>query len=419
MFSVLFAFSLCEEYCDETTNLTNGYVCCNNKACSGYCFHYEDEDDETKVVTHHYYCASMKEKYMCVDAYIGYFATLVPFFVPTLIMYIIASIMKTKLPKATWVGDFLLNWLFGTSIYGAICAVHFLPIASFFLVFGIISFLLVGFFRIMNLLYYDGNDKDVIDEDYAKKIDAIVDATPQCNCCGCCCGGQNGGKRSGRFCNTECLEVLKDLRSPKVTKEELQSIIEENHLIPPTPQIEIIDFEMSQNGPLISKAPKHCSVEYGSWEEETPMPHIGDASIIAYKCHSKYRYDNDMRNEIEKAKKQAQLMNPKRATYQACVEVTETSGITHRAIGVDGNSKIVGCCSSCIITHFLYKLLSFFGYSSIIDTIWLSSVQRIEETSIKKISFDEKTYRSRSGERDKMLVEFANAGDELDSSFLV
>ena len=410
MLSIFVAQTLCSEYCNETTILPDGFVCCSYETCSGYCY-YRDET--------HQYCISEMDKFICVDMNKGPFVVIGSFFVPTLIMMVASCIKRAKVPAKTFIVDLILNLFLGMFVYGTICFVKFSENASLFFSVGCSCLFTIGIFRITNLCFNCdcGTGKDMTAEDFARKQNAFDVASTE-NCCECC-RVKKSDDYNKCICNIECLEVLKDLRSPKVTKEELETIIEENHLIPPTPQIEIIDFDKGDKGQPIIRQTRYSPVQYGSWEEETAPPQIGNASLIAYRCHSKYIYDNDMKAEIEKAEAQAKEFNPKTASFQALVTISETAGTTHRAIGVAEDTCVVCCCTSCFVTHFLYQLLSFFGYSSIIDTIWFSSVQKIEETSIKKIALDEKTYRARCGERDRRLVEYARTGESLNTSIIV
>lgn len=397
MFSLLIVQALCGAYCNETSTLPDGIVCCNNETCSGYCYIFNQTEQ---------YCVSNMEKFICVDTQKGYFAIVAVFFVPTLIMMFVSCIKRAKVPAATWVCDLILNLILGTAIYGTICIVHFFVFGAVFTIIGFILLFWFGLFRLLNPCYnFDcGNGKDMTPEDFKRRQNAIRFASSEN-----CCRVKEDDIDSTCACSIECLDVLKDLKSPKVPKDELKTIIEENHIIPPTPQIEIIDFTENDNGISINET-RYQPIQYGSWEEDVTMPQIDNEPIIAYRCHSKYIYNDDMAKERVEAKAQARDID-KYGGHRALVEISETAGITHRVIGVDGDSCVVECCTSCFVTNFLYRFLSCIGYSSIIDTIWFSSARKIEDISIKKIAFDKKTYRAKCGERDRRLLEYAKSGE--------
>ena len=380
------------DYCNESTELPENFVCCHNSICDGFC----------AETTGMWRCATHTEKFYCIDAYNGILITIAACVFPTVLFWLISLILRTKLFKVVVIMDILTNICLGLSIYGAVCTVDFIWIGIYPLALGLCFFIMLFFFRCSNMTYNCdcGYGTDMTEEDF-KKYDNAIRYAENIDCCCECCKTKKGDYSScAQSC--ECLEVLKQLRSPKVTKEDLDTIIFENHVIPPTPQIKVVDFNKGSKGETIIVKTSNHPVEYATWQEETAIPGVPNDEIVVYKCHSKYIYTEAMKQRMDNAEVDAFNTTEKVSRYKATMDIAETPGFTNRAIAINERTKMVDCCSSCFMVKFFYKFLVLIGYSSIVDLIWLSRTSILEETSIKKIA-DDDSLRAKCGERDRQF----------------
>ena len=348
--------------------------------CSGYCY--------TDVLPNSDRCATRKDVFFCINAYNGILIILGTLLIPTFLMFTVSLICRVKVPIITFLSDTGTNICLSLIIFGCACVSKFHNLGICPIIVAAPLYIAIFALRCLNASNdcdkgSIDNETDIMNEEDFKQKQKFV-----------------GSKIISTY---ECLEVLKQLKTPKISKRELMDIIQDNHTAPPTPEVTVIDFEFDPIDNLKLKKnilqQSTYPIDYASWQEDSKALKINPTTVISYKCDFKYEYDETMFPQIDTYKARALSEIPSDHPNRKALVFTNTHNMVHRAVAVTKESCCVSICSSCFVTKFFYYFLMVFGYTSIIDFIWLLKTTQIEDSSIKKISFAS-NFRAKKGERE-------------------
>ncbi|EAY04991.1 hypothetical protein TVAG_290610 [Trichomonas vaginalis G3] len=404
--------------CNESS-LDPGFICCEDNPCQGHCIKLNDSDvnSESKCITEAQY-------QICYAGYI-YPVFMAICCIPTIIFWILSCFSKTNVPSCTWITNIFLNICFCAVIQSIPCIVLIpgTPAPMAFLIVGLALFMSI--YPIARVSPCSGgpeccsvdNFSDAYKENYMADYASSRVVVDSCSCCCECCVPKPYdpfnpkqelccGVDEDKAENTcDCIRYIREARSSRVTKEELQVIIDENAIIPPTPKSAGIAFFRTKEGYHVVQK-EFEPIQYGSWQENRVRENISKDKII-YKCNARYIYNENMRQEIERANAAALEKVKGVSTYETSYDQFEFNGMTKRAIY--GNNCVFDVFSTCCY-RFFYEFLFMCGYNGISDYFWNRNAQRIVFKSTKEISMDD-SLRAKSGERDQ-----ANSNDNIDDS---
>lgn len=408
---VLSAFSA---YCNESS-LQEGYVCCEDSPCEGHCIEYNGTNN--KIVGK---CVGDTPYQLCYKGKI-FPVTMIMFCVPTIVFWIFACITDTNVPFCTWISNIGINICIAAIVQSSICLVM-VPVAAAAIAFlSLGSSLFIAFYILVRVSPCAGGPECCTNSmsNLTKESHAMNRARSNnncCECCSCCSYCKSGtydpiqaeeevccGLTEEKIENTyDCVRFLRDVRAPRVSREELQSIMEENASIPATPKAIGIAFHKKDDGYSIDKR-EFEPINYSTWQENGNLDQIQNQKVI-YCCYPRYVYNENMRLEIERALTAAANKVKEASQYYSSYDVFEVSGMIRRAYY--GDSATFNTFPKTLY-RILYEILLLIGYNGISDFFWNRNTQRIIFESVKEVSMDG-SLRARFGERDQTCTENIN-----------
>ena len=412
MLFLLFLFIKSNELCGGE-ELPTGYVCCNNHSCEYFCYSYDTTTEYNvhgytlKKTTHNEICMTKHDYLYCYQAYPTILISFVCFMLPTLIAYLSSFIFKFSLSKVTFIFNVGSNISLALFVSSISCYNFMTPANISCIIFGSTGLLLLFIFERINVAKCCGLDQQAqrIAEkaERARQMRQIAEQCSCCTCCSCCCccnpecQTYDEMEEQTCCCNCDTAEVWGELGSVTVSNSDLESIMTENALIPPTPEYQIIRYYNStENGVQINQTEKH-PITYGTWQENGKF-HQDDrkAQITVYKCHQKYKFQDNMTETLNLTKQEAIGSRTQNIAMRVC---HDTVGQTNEVIATDTKQNFVSCCTGCCVRGYIYNILMFFGYNGLIDACWRSIVKVITFYSNKEISADD-SLRAKYNERD-------------------
>lgn len=397
----------------SASNESQNYVICNNKTCHGECKKDPEGDD---------YCYTELRQLFCTTG-IMYPIVIGSACVPTLFFMILSCFCKSHVTVCTWITNILIN-IFTGLLMSIMSCIVIDPAQKQYFAFitlpTIFSILVYSFARFGICSY--GPECFERDQNDGKKLFAAIAYQNHqinmetCSCLAGCCDTPEPHdpfnpknidyyKRDKYY---DTLKFLRERKAPIVSLREINDIIEENAIIPPTAQVVAVQFVNTKDGPLVVQK-REEPITYGSWQELSIRQKATGSKII-FKATSTYRYEENLRDELNRAGRAVLDKLPNDTEYKAVYDTCETSGMTRRALV--GDSCIFKASKNCLFRT-LYELLFLFGYNGIIEFFWSIGADYVNFHSFKVLSAGN-DYRAAAGERDVGYLDPVKQNYDLD-----
>ncbi|EAY22599.1 hypothetical protein TVAG_036240 [Trichomonas vaginalis G3] len=349
------------------------------------------------------------------------------FLSPTILFFIVNLFTRSNVVPTTWVHNIIKNAVIGAFTCLFICK-EFDPFMLFTFVF--INFVLFGFTRCFACCAGPTCKEfnELEEEDYRFRMASrealeIQYAESCCACCTCCTGvhAYDPMKEEPEVgCTRQTLETywdtgrtIREMKYQLVSSEDMQQIITENIVVPPTPKACAVGFVNGKH--IVIQDRQEEPINYATWQESLNEDvKNAKGSKIIYKCTPRYHYDQNMLPEITRAR-QAAIAKLSEGATKAAYDSFQNGGVTRFVLS--DQSSCAFRVLRTIPMKILYELLFFLGYNALLDIIWGYGAVRIYHKTNKRMSM-ENNYKNPANQRANIDFESISKEDELKGSLV-